>query len=106
MKTKHYQLWLPVFKQGDDLRSHLNQNNVPEAFLGLAEQYEEAAAICRKVAGCLAEANPKDIDVQADTHHIGITAPEKLMSSLVADETVREDEWEEEFEDEETDDQE
>jgi hypothetical protein len=91
----YYTLFLPVFKQGDDLSHHQNQNNPPnqaKAFSGLAEQYISAAEICRKMSKVL-ETSP-EIEVEADTHHIGLFGPVNLLDPLVEEGILSKDEVE------------
>ena len=100
---KHYSLFLPVFKQGDDLAYHLNKNpdDNAKAFIGLAEQYEEAAKQCRRVAGVLAET---EAEVGADCHFIGVSGDEQALAGLVADNLLQlEPDQDDEYSDEEDD---
>lgn len=79
--VKIYRLSLPVFKQGDDLGHQIHtQPTLKEAFLAQAECYEEAAEICKRMAGVAAEV--PDLEVQADTHFIGIEGPEDRLDAL------------------------
>ena len=88
--SKYYQLFLPVFKQGDDLHHYLKANpkEPAKALLGLAEQYEAAASICRRVAGVVVEAPAGSVKINADTHWIGIQAPPASFAGLVTDKVV------------------
>lgn len=103
MSKIYYTLNLPVFKQGDDLARYLRQNpeNSPKAFADLAEQYEEAAKMCRQVASVLTES--VGTEVHADTHHIGlaVSADSQSLLGLVQDQILTEDENDEELEDDE-----
>jgi hypothetical protein len=95
---KQYDLHLPVFKQGDDLAHHLerNKDNPIHAFRDLAAQYECAAKICKDVAKVLATIKSiSDVEVQADTHFIGVSAPEKYVRSLVEQEILVEENYDE-----------
>lgn len=95
---KQYNLHLPVFKQGDDLSHHLerNKDNPIRAFRDLAAQYECAAEICKDVAQALATIkNISDVEVQADTHFIGISAPERYMRQLIEQEMLVEEIYDE-----------
>lgn len=94
--VKQYNLYLPVFKQGDDLSHHLerSKDNPIRAFRGLADQYQEAAQICRTVSKTLSDIKDlSDIEVQADTHFIGITIPEKYVRKLVEQEILVEEDY-------------
>jgi hypothetical protein len=99
MKT--YNLFLPVFKQGDDLAHHLEANNghPVKSFLDLAEQYKSAAEICQTVATVLSRAdNVDDVQVDAGTHCIFVNAPEEAVSSLVRDSILVEEDYSDEEE--------
>jgi hypothetical protein len=90
--TSRYDLHLPVYKQGDDLSEHLEQqekldggghdgDHVADAFEELAQRYEEAAAICRRIVGVAREV--PGLEVDADCHYIAITGPWDRLDSLV-----------------------
>ena len=98
MDQKHYELYLPVFKQGDDFDYHKrNADNVAEAFKRLAKQYEEAAQICNRVAGVIAECKDKHLIVDGCTHSISIqTSDEYNFEGLVADDILSVCEFDEE----------
>lgn len=102
---EHFELFLPVFKQGDDLQHHLKHNpdNPSQAFLDLAEQYEIAGEICRRVASTVVEAK-HPVSVYADTHYISITAAKEDFAGLLQDEVVTVPERDDEdYDDEELD---
>jgi hypothetical protein len=106
-----YELHLPVFKQGDDLSEHVEENpgNPAKAFRDFAARYEEAAKRCMRVAGALSELPADKVTVDAGTHYIGIQAPPGSLAGLIADEILCIPEWdedEEELSDEEDDDEE
>jgi hypothetical protein len=86
-KSQSYELFLPVFKQGDDLAHHLEKNpqEPAKALLGLAEQYEATASICRRVAAVVAETPPGSVSIMADTHLISIDGPSESFAGLVSD---------------------
>jgi len=89
---KTYSVYLPVYKQGDDLASYLNSDgsNGPEAFNLLAEQYEAAAEMCRSISNKI---KPHfEIVVDADCHSIMIHAKENQVKSLLESELIQEDE--------------
>lgn len=89
MRNTYYDLRLPVWKQGEDFQNYLNngdRDKPAEAFLALAEHYEVAAGICRRVAGVVAEA--PEGSVAADgvcPHSITILGPAHVFGGLVAD---------------------
>lgn len=81
MSTRYYEFHLPVFKQGDDLSHHLEKSDTPAAaLLAMAAQYELAAAMCRQMASIAAEV---PIDIDADTHHIGVSGPREQLDRLL-----------------------
>lgn len=79
-----YEFHLPVFKQGDDLSQHVEKNpgNPSKALIGLAEQYEEASRLCRRLASVASEGA---MVLHADTHTIEVEADEKALAGLVSD---------------------
>ena len=88
---KNYELCLPVFKQGDDLYHCLkiNDGKPAKSFLDLAEQYEFAAEMCRTVGKVLAKIKDQSkIEIQADTHFIGISIDEKAAHPLLKQEIL------------------
>jgi len=90
---KYYSLWLPVFKQGDDLGSHLVDGEHPsKAFMALAEQYKSAAEICETVANSIK--NIKNVSVDACTHSISISTNSKKIQSLIDLEIISEENFE------------
>ena len=78
---KIFELSLGVYKVGDDLAGHLEQaNNDPkEGFMRMAKQYEEAAMICKRMAGIASESNLK---VAADCHFVSITGTDARLDAL------------------------
>jgi hypothetical protein len=87
--TLHTELFLPCFKQGDDLGHHLSEARKTEteehlqaakAFNALAEQYDDCATLCRQAAKVFVE-HP-DLLVDADCHHIGVSGPRAVLEPL------------------------
>ena len=96
-ETAYYDLPLPVFKQGDDLAHHLaSERTVADAFEALAQQYDAAAAACRRMAGVAREV--PDLHVHADTHHIGVHGPVDRLDALVAEELLQREEFDDDEE--------
>ena len=94
MKT--YSLFLPVFKQGDDLAGCLEANNghPVKSLYDLSEQYKAASEICQIVAKSLSEAkNLDDVEVSGDTHSITLVMDEDVASSLVREAILVEEEF-------------
>lgn len=86
----YYNLFLPVFKQGDDLSVHLENSKHPaEAFLALAEQYKDAAKICEIVSNSIKNIN--DITVDANTHYIGIRVNGSKIKKLLKQKIITKD---------------
>lgn len=102
MKT--YTLYLH-YKQGDDFGHILNEadHKVPEALRDWAASFDANAKHCRELAARLENV---DVNVQADTHHIGFDPndkkAEKALAKLAEDGLIDEEEWEDE--DDETED--
>jgi hypothetical protein len=96
MPTKSYELHLPVFKPGDDLAQHLQKNpgKPSQAMVGLAEQYEAAASLCRRVAAVAAET--PSVVIQGDTHTITVEGPEAALAGLEADAILTATPWDHE----------
>ena len=102
---KYYELWLPYFKQGSDLAHCLEEcKNEPrpnaEAMLMHADSLEEAARMLKALAVYAVE---HEMDIHADTHHIGIEMDEEIGNKLVEEGLLNFDPFEEEEWDEEDD---
>lgn len=114
-------IWLGYFKQGDDMNHCLTEteNNIIKAFETHAELMLSVADHLKGVAKCLGKVSPgnlKEIEVFADTHHIGISGPASIIDELVTlelatiedygdeDEDDFEDDDEEEWDDEDDED--
>ena len=85
---KYYSLFLPIFKQGDDFAGCCESNNghPVKSFLELSEQYKSAAEICERIAKTFSiSSNLDEVEVGGCTHHIYVNAPEEIVSSLVRD---------------------
>jgi len=93
-----YSLWLH-WKQGDEFGEHLarNKGNVARALEDWAEEFEERAKFCKKLAKRI---EGKNIEADADTHHIGLYGDEKILNKLAKEGLIQKDEYEDE-EDEE-----
>ena len=90
---KSYLLFLPVFKQGDDLNHSLSStDSVAAGFKLQAEHYQAAAQICQKLANVAAEYK---LEVNADCHHISIEGPEDVLNQLVEEDILDIEEWDE-----------
>jgi hypothetical protein len=88
---------LPVYKQGDDMRSALETNDsyVPAAFNCLANRYQLAAEICFKLEGL---ATLIELEVDADCHMIQITGPRFALEPFIESEMLTVVDFEEEDE--------
>lgn len=88
--TKFYELHFPVWKQGDDLARHMDdEETLADAFEALAKQYESAAAEARRMA--VAARLVPQMKVRADTHYIEVEAPpHPVMEQLVTDGVLEE----------------
>ena len=69
-KTIHATLWAGYFKEGDDLAHHLKDNDPVAALYAWANQLEVGVMAIRNVAAIL---EGKEVEIDACTHHIGIT---------------------------------
>lgn len=83
-KVKNYaEIWLAYFKQGDDLASHLEDNAPADAFREHATRMKAVSEHLDAIADEVMMYNQEDIKVEADTHHIGISGPEALITTLL-----------------------
>jgi len=83
METKSAKITLGYFKRGDDFMYHLEKTGDPvKAFLAHAEQMREVADHLQKIAKIFSKVPKDNINVYADTHHIGIEAPSKVIDLL------------------------
>src|SRR5262245_66688115 len=80
---KVYELHLPVFKQGDDLAHQIESlgDDLRAAFEAQATNYDEAARLCRRMAGVAAEV--PELEIEASTHMIEVGGPEGQLQKLV-----------------------
>ena len=79
---KSYKLWLPVFKQGNDVAYQIKKagGDVVKAFQEQAEMYKEAARLCSRMSEAVGK-NP-EISIKADTHLISVEGPEEVLAAL------------------------
>ncbi len=99
----HAELHLPIFKQGDDLGHFLQSMDNVSALKAYAETLESAAEILRTVAERIKD---QEVEINADTHFIGLTGPDELISQLIKDnllEKSADEEFDEDDEDTEDD---
>lgn len=84
MATKTYKFGLPVFKQGEDFRDHLddNQGDILEALKSSIEQYEYAVQSCQTLLSALSDIDVGEIEVGATGHSIMLSGPEELLQPL------------------------
>lgn len=75
----------PVFKKGDDMASCLEDaaGDPKGAFVFLAEQYEESARMCRRMASVAAEM--PSMKVYAETHMIEVSGDQTRLDALAKD---------------------
>jgi hypothetical protein len=77
----YFELYLPYFKQGDDLNFFLNK--APSNYDALMSHSQMLSAIARdleRLAPLL-----KDYEINADTHHIGFEAPDNFLETINLD---------------------
>lgn len=107
--SRYLEVHLGYFKQGDDLAHCLEQckNNPVESFKMHASLLRSVAEHLDDVAAVLVKANPNDIQINADVHHISVTVPSLIADELLEKELAAVDPFEEEMEeDEDCDDEE
>jgi hypothetical protein len=76
------ELFLPLFKQGDDLADHLAaEKDTRAAFLSYAEQLRGAAGMLERLAE---HAGSLQVEL-ADTHEIVVSGPAPLVRGLMAE---------------------
>lgn len=94
--AKSYHLWLPYYKQGDDLASAQREaGNDSAAFKLHANILRDSAEMLDK---CAEYAGKDMISIEfADTHCIGIECSEKVGDMLVEEGLLSVDEWEDEW---------
>jgi|ERR1043165_1619250 hypothetical protein len=79
-KKETAELRLPIFKQGDDLAEHLQQEKgTKAALLAYAERLKDATSLLET----LAKHAEWLVIEQADTHFILVSGPAALIHSLV-----------------------
>lgn len=100
-KVKSYEVMIPVFKKGDDLRHCMKHTNTDyEAFKLQASYYEMAAAVCKRMASFIYENPGVRID-SADTHMIMVEGTAEQCAPLLSDEVLYDFNLDSEEEDEE-----
>lgn len=99
-KDKTYvEVWLPYFKQGDDLAHCLDVTNTPtEAMNKHAEMLRVAAEVLENVGALI---YGHEVKVDADTHLIGLSLSKDLSQTLVDAKLAHVPEYLDEIEDEE-----
>jgi len=91
MADKKFSTWydfcLPLFKQGDDLAQYLEifkSEGRAAAFMALAEQYENASKLCKRMASVIKEAKT-EVEVCASGHTIEVGGDPKDFEGLISD---------------------
>lgn len=88
-----YTVWVH-WKQGDEFRDILEKSeDVSEAFSNWAKVFSDRQKYCEEMAK---ELKGKNVDADADTHHIGLSGDEKVLNALAKKELINRDEIEEE----------
>ena len=96
------EIHLPYFKQGDDIRHAIEstENNVKEGLTSFVNSWRQLADELEKLCGLIGDRHT-EIEVEGDTHFIGITGPGDLVNLLIKKSNlVYEDEYDEDDEDE------
>jgi len=79
-KNMYVEVCLPYYKQGDDLAHCLEGATPYEALLKHADMMNDTKNILLQIAEVIKEDN---IEIEADTHHIGLTVSEAIANLLV-----------------------
>jgi len=96
-------IYLPYFKQGDDLSAYLDSTKTKEEALeGHAEMLKDASEQLLQIRDII---EGQEVDIYADTHHISISGDDDIMDKLIEANLAEEDEYDDD-EDEEDDDEE
>lgn len=78
---KYATITLPYYKQGSDLSGFLDScSTISEALKAHARMLEGAVSILRDVDVII---STEDIEIYADTHHIGISGPDEVIDRLI-----------------------
>ena len=104
IEKKHATIFLPYFKQGDDLNSCIEKYedgnvNTKETLKKYVELLENVINIIKEIDSIIPENN--DIEIDGDTHYIGITGDKKILDKLVEKDLAQ---YEEEYDDDDDDD--
>lgn len=95
---KDLQIYLPYFKQGCDLGGCLESTETNGEALELhANMLKSAAEQLLKIKKTI---DGHKVDIQADTHFIGICGEDDIMDELVEAKLAEEMDWEDEEENE------
>jgi hypothetical protein len=93
-KKAYVEVHLGYYKQGDDMDRHLKNTKTPEAaFRSHAENMRSVAEHLDKVASMISK---HKVEVQADTHMIGICCDKKIADALIKAELADKDPMEDE----------
>ena len=84
-------IWLPYFKQGDDLADSIEKK--ADGSVDAKKTLENHIALLEYAANMLKHINDEipdenDVDLDGNTHYIGITADETLIDKLVVKKLV------------------
>lgn len=100
MSKVNVDVWLPYYKQGDDLHSCLEGSTPWEAMRKHANLLECAKNTLEKIADYI---EGKDVEVYADTHLIGLELNKEIADILVKEGLATIPEWiDEEYEGEQS----
>lgn len=97
------EIYLPYFKQGDDLAHHLeNTNSIVDAFTNHSLQMEHVSKLLKDVSLALEQHTNEldEISVDACTHHISISGPENIIQELINKGLAEKPDWIDEEDDE------
>lgn len=84
-----YQLIIPTWEQGDDLKFCIGETeSLEEALLLQANVYDECARIFRRLASIAENYENFSVCEETGSHFIGIHGDEKVMETLAKEELV------------------
>lgn len=82
---RHVELNIPIFKVGSDMAGHLKDSaSVVDALTKYASQLQAAAKIVEEAAIVLKDQEPSEIEMEADTHYVGIFLPQTVAELLTS----------------------
>ena len=102
---KDAQIFLPYFKQGDDLGQALlsSEGDILKALEDHSNCLQSASAMLMSIREEIEKYGVEEVEIDGDTHCIFISGPDDLIDLLVEKELVEIQDWEDEEECDECD---